>query len=393
MIRRCAYMVAATLVLGCDAQSPADGWQARREVAGDTTTVHTLAGQVWPNDVHLVEDVLIGALDGPLEVMLGEVSRLAEDRDDGIYVLDAHGPIIRHYDRTGAFIRTVGGPGDGPGEYRRLSVGMVVDPAGTLYVHDWGNGRVVRFSPEGRALDPWRLDSPFLTTVPGTWVYSDRPDRILVPAVVDDHPALLVMDRGEVVDTLLVPRLPGLPTLRAGPYRVDLHWGWSVAGGHFVAGVSDRYSFEAHTGSGVLRIGRDVEPLPVHPDEADAWRRQFEWMDRHPSYRPPEGEWIPSHMPPFRSIDLAADGRIWVRRNTQPIPVDVEEHPDLPPPVGWAQPWLYDVFEADGTFLGEVRFPDRVQPLLFGAGHVWGVRKGDLDEHHVVRLTLRGEDR
>jgi hypothetical protein len=29
-----------------------------------------------------------------------------------------------------------------------------------------------------------------------------------------------------------------------------------------------------------------VEKLPVHPEEADAWRRLFEWMEQQPAYRP-----------------------------------------------------------------------------------------------------------
>ncbi len=94
-------------------------------------------------------------------------------------------------------------------------------------------------------------------------------------------------------------------------------------------------------------------------------------------------------MPPFRGVDVDDDGRIWVRRNTQPIRTPVEENPDRPPAIGWEQPFLYDVFEADGTFLGEVRFPERFEPHLFGSGHVWGVRQGELDEDYVVRLTIR----
>lgn len=388
-MKRYVSGIAIALIVGCDTHAPPETWQARRDVAGDTTTVHTLAGQVWPAGVEIVEDLAIGVLQGPEELMFGDVSRLAEDPDGGIYVLDAQLPVIRHFDRTGKSLGTVGRSGSGPGEYGRLSLGMVVDPSGTLYVHDWSNGRIVRFTAEGRALDPWPLDSRFLTTVPGTWLYSDGSDQILVRAAVGDQPVLLRIEAGRVSDTLEVPRLPGMPTLSGGPYRIDTYWGWNVDG-YFVVGVSNQYSFEAHKPTGIVRIRREVPSLPVHSEEADAWRRQFEWMERHPSYRPPEGEWIPTHMPPFRWIDVAADGRIWVQRNTQPIRLEVDGDPDRPPPAPWRQPFLFDVFAADGSFLGEVRFPDNVQPLLFGSGHVWGVRRGDFDEQYVVRLTLRG---
>jgi hypothetical protein len=136
-----------------------------------------------------------------------------------------------------------------------------------------------------------------------------------------------------------------------------------------------------------------VEKLPVHPEEADAWRRLFEWMEQQPAYRPPAGEWIPSTMPPFRDIDVGSDGRIWVRRNTRPVRLEVgDPRSESPPPVGWTQPFVYDVFEADGTFLGEIRFPKRFEPHLFGAGYVWGVRCGDLDEEYVVRFSILAGD-
>lgn len=154
-----------------------------------------------------------------------------------------------------------------------------------------------------------------------------------------------------------------------------------------MVGVSNEYPLEARRSDGVLRIRRDVEKLPVHPEEADAHRRRFEWMERQPAYQPPEGEWLPSTMPPFRGIEVDSDGRIWVRRNTHPIQIPVDETPGLPPPIGWAQPFVYDVFEADGTFLGQVRLPERFEPHLFGAEYVWGVRRGDFDEE-ICRAPL-----
>jgi hypothetical protein len=245
----------------------------------------------------------------------------------------------------------------------------------------------VRFAPDGRALDPWPLESSFLTTSRGAWIYSDAPARLLLVARVDDSPSLLVLEDGRVTDTLMVPQLPGVPQERGGPYRVDASWSWHPDR-YFVVGVSNQYSVDARRTDGVLRVRRDVELLPVHTDEADEWRRRFEWMAQQPSYRPPEGEWLPSTMPPFRGIEVGSDGRIWVLRNTHPIRVPADASPNGPPPVTWQQPFVYDVFDAEGRFLGEVRFPERFTPHLLRAGYVWGVHRGDLDEEYVVRLLI-----
>jgi 6-bladed beta-propeller protein len=379
-------MLAAVLAMGCVAESASTAWEMQRSVSGDTTTVHTVGGQVW-SDVSLREGLVIGALDGPLPLVFGEVSRLADDHHGGIYVFDRQVPEVRHFDQAGEFVGTVGRAGEGPGEYEVFSLGMVVDADDVLYVHAWGNRRIVRFARDGRALEPWVFDSPFMTTRPGTWLYSDAPGRVLVTTRIDQQPALLVLQEGQVTDTLVVPQLPGVPQKRGGPYDIERYWSWHPDG-YFVVGVSDEYSLEAHRTGGVNRIRRDAEELPVHSEEADEIRRQFEWMARQPQYQPPEGEWVPSTMPPFRGIAVGGDGLIWVRRNTHPVQVPVEDMPDGQPVVGWIQPFLYDVFEADGTFLGEIRFPDRFEPRLFGAGYIWGVRRGELDEHYVVRLSI-----
>ena len=126
------FMVATVFTLACGSESNATNWEAQRQVAGDTTTVHTLAGQVWPSEVRLEEDLAIGVLDGPVHLIFGEITRMAEDLQGGIYVLDAQVPEIRHFDGRGEFVGSVGRSGEGPGEYTHLTLGMVVDSTGVL---------------------------------------------------------------------------------------------------------------------------------------------------------------------------------------------------------------------------------------------------------------------
>jgi hypothetical protein len=126
-------------------------------------------------------------------------------------------------------------------------LGMVVDSAGVLYLHDWANRRIVRFTVDGRPLDGWTLNSSFLTTRRGTWVYNDDPGRLLVTTRVGDNLdnlALLVLEDGDVADTMAVPQLPGMPRERGGPYQIERYWSWHPDG-YFVVGVSSDYSLEA----------------------------------------------------------------------------------------------------------------------------------------------------
>ena len=49
---------------------------------------------------------------------------------------------------------------------------------------------------------------------------------------------------------------------------------------------------------------------------------------------------------------------------------------------------MFDVFEPDGAYLGEVRVPPRTNPLVFQRDRVWGLQSGEFGETYVVRFRL-----
>ena len=64
--------------------------------------------------------------------------------------------------------------------------------------------------------------------------------------------------------------------------------------------------------------------------------------------------------------------------------------PMLAPAPDWPflEPLVFDVFEIDGTYLGEVPFPNNTRPFVFGTDRVYAVRSGEFDEQYVVRFRL-----
>ena len=91
-----------------------------------------------------------------------------------------------------------------------------------------------------------------------------------------------------------------------------------------------------------------------------------------------DGPPIPAHKPFFTGVHVGRDGRIWVRLSTEGRRVENENHdPDDPgsEPVSWEEATRFDVFEADGTYLGAVVAPDdfRSPPEpVFDGDFVWG---------------------
>ena len=70
------------------------------------------------------------------------------DRDGGVYVADWQNDRIQKFSATGEFIRQFGGPDLRVGDLNRPS-GVAVDSDGDVYVTDWGNHRVQVYGPDG----------------------------------------------------------------------------------------------------------------------------------------------------------------------------------------------------------------------------------------------------
>ena len=144
-----------------------------------------------------------------------------------------------------------------------------------------------------------------------------------------------------------------------------------------------------------LRGGREVAPIPVSDAERSHHRDHLErsMRDNEPGWNW-DGPPIPEHKPFFTGVHVGRDGRIWVRLSTEGRRVENENHdPDDPgsEPVSREEATRFDVFEADGTYLGAVAAPDdfRSPPEpVFDGDFVWAVTRGELDVERVVRYRI-----
>lgn len=390
-------LVLGVSVASCTSDRDAVAGDVIRTVAGDTTIVRNLGHGVWRGSAKLVEEVSVGALDGAEEYLFGQILDLAVDAEGGLYVFDGQAPALRYFDRRGAYVRTLGREGQGPGEYRDASLGLAIRRAdGRVVMRDPRNARLNVYNPDGSVSDSWPVESGLFTSQAMMLDTSDHMFlRILTGRPEPNSPwpiALLHMDeRGQILDTIVPPVLPNEP---GGVSAYSKVWTVGLSGG-LVIGVNDRYSIRHYRPDGtVLRIERDVAPIAYLPEEKAERAARNAWRMRT------QGEFMTSELPatpdtkPFyRSLSVGAEGRLWVERYTEaeegpaiqtPAPPGVEP----PPPSMWREPRVYDVFEVDGTFLGSVRVPGRTDLSVFRGDRVWGVRTGEFDEQYVVGYRL-----
>jgi hypothetical protein len=391
-----ALIAAGAMATACapDATSES-GWQSQREVRGDTTLVTTLGGSVW-SSVELVEELRIGALDGPEEYIFGFVNALTPDGAGGVYVFDGQAPALRHYDATGQYLRTLGGDGAGPGEYRDAVLGLAVRSDGRLVMRDARNNRLNVYAPDGSPSDHWRVESGLFTS---NALLVDSADHMYLKILLEPpqrnkpwNIGLLHLDpTGTIVDSISPPEIAGEPTDDGSPLVPRKHWARSPFG-FTVVGISRDYQFEIrHPDGRVTRVARQHTPVALLPEERAEREELNEWMRtyRAQTLTTLPGS-VPATKPAYSAILAGNDGRIWVRRHVTALKMSeaTEGTPEQPPSTSWGEPAVYDVFERDGTYLGEVRLPDRTSISWIDGEHLWAVQRGDLDEAYVVRYRL-----
>ena len=168
--------------------------------------------------------------------------------------------------------------------------------------------------------------------------------------------------------------------------------------GEFVIGEPEGYSIDVPRGAGMLRIQRDAAPIPVSAGERANQRARIAHNMRQTQ---PGWDWdgpaIPDTKPMFRNMMTDQDGRLWVHLHAvaERIPDEEIERPDPasndPPPEEWREPTRFDVFDVDGTYLGQIEAPRGFarspRPAIKG-DRVWAVVRDELDVPYVVRFRI-----
>ncbi|MBT8395370.1 MAG: 6-bladed beta-propeller [Gemmatimonadetes bacterium] len=193
--------------------SSASDWEATFDTIGDTIVVRTVSGSVWRDTAQLVPEVSIGVFDGPEEYIFGSVVSMAMADDGTIYVMDRQVPALRVYNADGTYRTTFGRKGEGPGEYLQPDGGLNVLSDGRIVLRDPSNARIQVYSPEGEAIDTWRIRGGFNTSRRMVVDQEDRSHALVLldpdASVMDWEMGLVrILPYGTPGYTLRVPDLP-----------------------------------------------------------------------------------------------------------------------------------------------------------------------------------------
>ena len=384
--------VAAMIVAGCG-ESGSPVTSTTTDSAG--ITIVESADPIWGTEGgwHLSPEptVTIGILVGPEEYLLDRVTSGVRLADGTIVIANVLSLELRFYDSTGSYLFTRGGDGAGPGEFR--SMGGIWHAGDSLFVYDFGLGRVSVFSTSGefcRVFTVNRATDGALAMPHG--VFSNGQLLVLRTSLDSElgtgffRNSLLylryTMD-GELIDTIgrfldgerYMGKSGDMVYSTSAPFGRQSYI--VPAGERLYYGSSDSYEIEVRSRDGTLEqlVRRPIQNPPVTPEEVEEFETRQ--RERLPTMRPMWRELqkqmtLPETKPAYGRFLVDANGNLWVG--------DYSDE--------WLDEGTWNVFDPEGRWLGPVETPVGGRIFQIGNDFVLGMWRDDLEVERVMAYEL-----
>jgi hypothetical protein len=366
--------------------------------------VHNTATGMWPDGGGWTTAQLmqIGEAAGDADYQFGQIAAVGALSDGRIAVLDQQAQRIQVYGPDGTYQESIGGPGNGPGEFSQAVTSMFVGRGDTLVVPDMGNQRIMLIPPTGDPSSfPMRIEQGipirFDMTADGLLV-SQRRAMNFGGDATETSPTDLILEQrydGSVVDTLLTPkRGETFEITRGGPPKMTLFApepAWTMLSEDRLAfAVSDAYRISVFGADGDLQrvIEFPHEARPVSESDKETVKKLIRRLGEQQG-APPQAldQYINSigfaeYWPAFTQMRSGPQGTLWVQRTRTLDNMTDEQVENWNPQLDQGTP-RWDVFETDGRYGGVIELPTRFTPLTIAEDRIYGVYRDDFDVQYV----------
>jgi hypothetical protein len=396
------------------------------------TIVRIASRPVHQGVAELARDLAIGVADGDDHYMIGGIDDIAVAPNGVMYVLDRSVPALRVYDAKGKFVKTIGRNGSGPGEFRSAAA-IAVARNGNVLLWDPGNARINVYTAAGDVVTSWPTRGNTGSASGRGLLLSDTSGVTYVHTFLWRREGQRITRGGEgwirfdstgtLLDTVSAPaggRGAELQAERNGgssmmsvnvPFAAS-YFAQRSPLGYFVTGQASRLAVDLHEpGKPIASIRRDVPTQTVSARERDSARadvvRKMLEFDPGWSWNGPE---IPKVKPAYSGLYVGADGSIWVETSKGPEIADdssalgrgnmmmtqqrsgAGRGGGRGPSFSWSCPsdaWsVYDIYEPAGRYLGQVRIPEKIEPIVLRGDFVWAATCNQDDVPQIVRYRI-----
>ena len=391
----------------------AGAWEGTVTDSAGIAVVHNTATPLWRSgdEWTVSEDLRIGSIGGELEYQFGQILPVGSidiGPDGNIYVMDGQAREARVFDAQGGYLRTLGGPGSGPGEFSAQAFFLFTDNNGRVYVPDLGNQRVSMFDSTGEPLGSFPIQ--LQAGIPARWKVDDS-GRVIaqlrglnaegIEALEDGDPLVVYDTTGAVVDTVaLLPKGETIQDVSQDQFSMLMFapepiWDIDETGAVFY-GMNNEYRILVNDPTGDLTriITYPTEPKPVGERDKAAILSFLRDQVESAGAPPPaveqflQGVGFAENYPAFSQIIVGPSNSLWVQRtrSADDMTEDAEEEMEVDLQDLGSPEW--DVFDDQGRYLGLVTVPDRFAPVVVDGNHIYGVWADELDVQYVMRLVV-----
>lgn len=388
----------------------AGAWEGTMADSAGITVVHNTATPIWRSgdEWTVTEDLKIGTVAGEPEYQFGLLA-FVEVTDDGtMYAMDIQAQEAKAYDVNGNYLRTIGGPGGGPGEIGQGAVFIFDDGQGGLIIPDLGNQRVNRYTQDGEPLGSFPI--ALQAGIPTRWGV-DPSGRLFaqlrglnvqgIAALEEGDPIAVYDTTGAVVDTIaMLPKGQTLAGATQEQFSMVLFapepvWDLAPDGSVYYA-LNNQYRVMVNNPDGVLTriITREVAPKPVEESDRNAilqtLREQYAQFGVPPAQMEQimQGIGFADFYPAFGQVFLGPEGTLWVQRirSARDMAEGAEEGVEFDAQDIGSPEW--EVLDSEGRYMGVVTLPDRFQPVNVQGDQIYGVWRDELDVQYIMRLQV-----
>ena len=350
----------------------------------------------------VTEDLTIGA-DSLPEYQFGRIGDLDVAQNGDIAVIDQLGGVVRVYNDSGRYLRSIGRSGQGPGELSRSANGIYFIGGDSLLLLDPGERRKTTFAANGTvgAVTPL----PPGPTGPG-WTRLTSGDFLMRGLTISRADgkftfwdALLgVRADTAVSDTLF--EFDYVKTDMGGPPRIRIQLivnnpTWArLSDGRIAWTALDRNYVQVHdsTGKIVARITHaQWVPKEITPADKAAMvellRTKLQAIGGDASFADSPQVEAPSHFPAITAVRAGPDGTIWVQQmgpveSIDPMAINAPDRADF---LGGA---TWHVLDSTGRFLGAIELPRRFRIFRVKDRTLYGAARDDNGVERVLRLRV-----
>ncbi len=374
-------------------------------------TIVTIWGEVSDLPLWRLADLPDLEISGAAAPYLSSIGQVAFRSDGTVLVEDDQSDELRLFDAAGGVKRLIGGAGQGPGEFQRLTT-LTVTGGDTAYAYDRRLRRVSIFDPDGKLVRtfPVSYEDGGYNTIPFDVWAVDSEHLVLHRLSPYDSASTAPRPRRDQRDVVLFA-LDGAGRVRESSIRFTGGYSIDVDNGDLRAPFANRPFIAVSAGRIVHGSAVDYELTVSSPDlqpvrivRWDGWGEPFTdeaiqevrnlveatWKDFPEA--PPDlvrsiiedtfsPNVLPQFLPALGNVVLDENGRFWVSAFRPPL--------DL-----WNEAGAWHILDPSGHPLARVRLPMNARIAAVRQNRVALIMRDSLDVEHlrVFRLLEAGPD-